>query len=136
MVDLSQADTTLAGKALGGLGRVAVGVECRLQRRAIELSGAVRLLGCQRFDQHGQAARRGVVAGFGVAQTGVLQAAFNPGQKGFGQFLQGLGRQLFGAQFNEKILRLHYSASFSLASTSSRNSGVAIGKPRRARASR
>ncbi len=136
LVDLGQADTALAGKAFGGFGRVAVGVKRRLYGRAIELGGAVGLLGCQRLDQHGQAARRGVVAGLGVAQTGVFQTSFNPGQEGFGQLLQGLGRQLFGAQFNEKILRLHYSASFSLASTSSRNSGVAIGKPRRARASR
>ncbi len=65
-----------------------------------------------------------------------FQASFYLFQKGLSQFLQGLGRQFFSAQFNEKILRLHYSASFSLASTSSRNSGVAIGKPRRARASR
>src|SRR5690606_37937963 len=102
---------------------------------AVQTQAAVRLLGGQLADQHGQAARGGVVAGTGVAQAGLLEALLDAGQEGFGQALQGLGWQLFGAQFNQKSLCAHSAAS-SFARTSSRSSGVAIGKPSLARASR
>ena len=69
------------------------------------------------------------------AQAGRLQALVDAGQEGFGQGVQGLGWQLFGAQFYQEILSTHCAAS-SLANTSSRRSGVAIGKPSLARASR
>ncbi|MCY1433516.1 hypothetical protein D9M71_495470 [compost metagenome] len=135
-VDLLDVDAALAGEAQGGLGRLAFGIEGGLYRRTIEVDGAVRLLHGELVDLHGQAARRGVAAGGGVAEAGGLQALLDAGEEGFAEALQRFRRQLFGAQFNQEILRAHYSASFSLASTSSRSSGAAIGKPRRARACR
>ncbi len=135
LIDVAQLDATFFGKAKGGLGRVTFGVERGLARRAVEVDAAVRLLGFQRGQQHGQAARRGVdFFGFKL-QAGGLQAFFDPGQEGVGQGIECLGWQLFGAQFNQEILSTHCAAS-SLANTSSRRSGVAIGKPSLARASR
>ena len=115
---------------------VTVGVEGGLHRRAVEVDAAVRLLGGQLLDQHGQATRCGVGLGLGKAQAGVLQALLDTSAEGFGQLGERLRWQFFGTQFNQEILGAHYSASFSLARTSSRSSGVAIGKPSLARASR
>ena len=135
LVDLAQLYATLLGKAKGGLGRVAVGIESCLTRWAVQVDAAVRLLGFQRGQQHSQTARRGVdFFGFKL-QAGSLQAFFDTGQECIGQGIEGLGWQLFGAQFNQEILSTHCAAS-SLANTSSRKSGVAIGKPSLARASR
>ena len=135
LVDLAQLHATLLGKAKGGLGRVAFSVESRLARWAVQVDAAVRLLGFQCGQQHSQAARRGVdFFGFKL-QAGSLQAFFDTGQECIGQGIEGLGWQLFGAQFNQEILSTHCAAS-SLANTSSRKSGVAIGKPSLARASR
>ena len=97
---------------------------------------AVGLLAGELIYLNGQTARRRKVTRCAVLQSGFFQPFFNTCKKGLCELFQCLGRQLFGTQFNQKILSLYYSASFSLASTSSRNSGVAIGKPRRARASR
>ncbi|MNK95100.1 hypothetical protein D3C87_1153250 [compost metagenome] len=135
LIDFAQVDAALLGKAQCRLSRVAFGIERGLTWRAIEVDAAIRLLGGQRGDQHSQAARRGI-NGFGlVVQAGSLQALVDTGKKRLGQGVQGFGWQFFGAQFNQKILRTHCAAS-SLASTSSRRSGVAIGKPSLARASR
>ncbi|MNZ54241.1 hypothetical protein D3C78_721390 [compost metagenome] len=136
LVDQLQVDAALLGEAEGGRGRVAIGIERGLQRRAVEVHAAVRLLHGELVDLHGQTTRGGVAAGGGVAEAGGLQTLLDAGEEGFAEALQRFRRQLFGAQFNQEILRAHYSASFSLASTSSRSSGVAIGKPRRARACR
>src|SRR5450830_217960 len=103
--------------------------------RAVEVDAAVRLLGFQRGQQHRQTARRGIDLFRLKLQAGALQAFFDTGQERIGQGVQRLGWQLFGAQFNQKILSTHCAAS-SLANTSSRRSGVAIGKPSLARASR
>ena len=135
LVDLAQLDATLLGKAQCRLGRVAFGVEGGLAWRAVEVDAAVRLLGFQRGQQHRQATRRGVDFFRLELQAGALQAFFDTGQERIGQGVQCLGWQLFGAQFNQKILSTHCAAS-SLANTSSRRSGVAIGKPSLARASR
>ena len=135
LVDLAQLDAALLGEAEGGLGRVAVLVEGGLHGRPVEVDGAVRLLAGQGLDQHGQAARRGVVTGALVAQAGGLEAFLDARQEGLAEALQGLGWQLFGAQFDQEIMCTHACAS-SLARTSSRSSGVAIGKPSLARASR
>ena len=135
LVDLAQLDTALLGKAEGRLGRVAVLVEGCLHGRSVEIDGAVRLLAGQLVDMHGEAARRSVVAGALIAQAGGLETLFDASQEGFAEALQSLGWQLFGAQFNQEIMCTH-SAISSLASTSSRSSGVAMGKPSLARASR
>ncbi|MNF92207.1 hypothetical protein D3C84_748440 [compost metagenome] len=135
-VDLLEIDAALAGEAQRRLGRLAVLVEGRLHRRAVEVDAAVRLLGGQRRNQHGQAARRGVVARAFVSQASGLEALLDAGEERLGEGLQRLGWQLFGAQFDQEILGTHSAASFSLASTSSRSSAVAIGKPSLARACR
>ena len=57
------------------------------------------------------------------------ETAFNPGQEGFGQLLQGLGRQLFGAQFNQEIMLRHYLSSSQADRTSARIASGASGKP-------
>src|SRR5690606_24744261 len=112
--------------------------------------GAIRLLAVELADKYGQAARRGIVAGVAVIQSGSLEAFFNTGEEGFAEAFQRFRRQLFGAQFDQEVLCTHSAASLllprtssasrpdsaSLARTSSRSSAVAIGKPRRARASR
>ncbi|MNZ90956.1 hypothetical protein D3C78_1099280 [compost metagenome] len=135
LIDFAQLDAALFGKTQCCLGRVAFGIECSLTWRAIEVDAAIRLLGGQRGDQHSQAARRGI-NGFGlVVQAGSLQALVDTGEERLGQGVQGFGWQFFSAQFNQKIQSTHCAAS-SLASTSSRRSGVAIGKPSLARASR
>ncbi len=135
LVDLAQLDAALLGEAKGRLGRVTFSVKSGLTRRAVEVDAAVRLLGFQRGQQHGQAAWRGIDFFCGEFQAGALQAFFDTGQERVGQGIECLGRQLFGAQFNQKILSTHCAAS-SLANTSSRRSGVAIGKPSLARAIR
>ena len=82
-----------------------------------------------------EAARRGEPARAGKFQPGVAQAVLDPGQETFGQGFQGFGGQLFAAEFHQKGVSAHCAASAaSLASTSSRRSAGAIGKPRRARA--
>ena len=134
-VDLGDVHAALAGEAEGGLGRVAVGVEGGLDGRAVEVHAAVGLLLFELLDQHGQAARRGVHAAGGVAQASGLEAFLDTGEEGLTEAFQGFGWQLFGAQFDQEILRTHSAAS-SLANTSSRRSGAAIGNPRRARACR
>ncbi len=134
-IDLGKVDATLAGKAQGGLGRLTVGVEGGLHRRAVEVDAAIRLLSRQLLDQHRQAARRGVGLGFHEVQAGVLQALLDTGAESFGQLGERLRWQFFGTQFDEEIQCTHSAAS-SLASTSSRSSGVAMGKPSLARASR
>ena len=134
-VQLGYRDATLAGEALGCLGRLALGIKGGLHRGAIHLLGAISLLGIQSVHEHGQATGSRVITCSGIAQACFLQTLFDTVEEGLGQTLQRFGWQLFGAQFYQKIL-LHYSASLSLASTSSRSSALAIGKPRRARASR
>ncbi|MNZ65512.1 hypothetical protein D3C78_837090 [compost metagenome] len=134
LVDFRQIHTAFLGKAQGSLGRLAV-FESSLQGRAIDIDAAVRLLHVQLADQHGQAARRGVHLLGGVVQASGLQAFLDAGQEGVAEGGQGFGWQLFGAQFYQEILSTHCAAS-SFANTSSRSSGVAIGKPRRARACR
>ncbi|RMS30978.1 hypothetical protein ALP71_05813 [Pseudomonas coronafaciens pv. garcae] len=135
LIDFAQVDATLLGKAQGCLSRVAVGVERCLTWWTVEVDAAVRLLRGQRGDQHRQATRCGVDLFGAVRQACALQAFFNAGQKRLSQGNQGLGWQFFSAQFDQKILSTHCAAS-SLANTSSRRSGGAIGKPRRARACR
>ena len=135
LVDFAQLDAALLGKAQGGLSRIAISVERGLTWRAIEVDAAIRLLSGQRSDQHGQTTWRGIHGFAFVAQAGGLQALVDTGEERISQSVQGFGWQFFGAQFNQKILRTHCAAS-SLASTSSRRSGVAIGKPSLARASR
>ncbi len=149
-VDLVDVHTALAGEAQGGLGRVAVGIEGGLDGRTVEVHAAVGLLLFELLDQHGQAARRGVHAAGGVAQTGSLEAFLDTGEEGVTETFQRFRWQLFGAQFNQEIVCTHACASrvlpstsscrrpasLSLASTSSRSSGVAMGKPSLARACR
>ncbi len=135
LVDIRQLYPALLGKAQGGLGRVAFSVEGRLAWRAVKVDAAVRLLGVEVADQYGQAARRGEHLLVGVVQACGLQAFFDTGEEGISKAAQGLGWQFFGAQFNQEILSTHCAAS-SLANTSSRNSGDAIGKPSLARACR
>ncbi|MNF80455.1 hypothetical protein D3C84_627000 [compost metagenome] len=134
-VDLGQVDAAFLGEAQRRLGRITVLVEGRLQRRAIEVLGAIGLLFFELLDQHREAPRRGVVAHLAIAQAGGLQAFFDAGEEGLAQAVQGFRRQLFGAQFYQKIVRTHSAAS-SLASTSSRRSGAASGKPSLRRACR
>ena len=134
-VNLGDIHPALAGEAQGGLGRVAVGIEGGLQGRAVEVHAAVGLLFFELLDQHCQAARRGVYAAGGVAQAGGLQTFLDAFEEGLTEAFQGFGWQLFGAQFDQEILCTHACAS-SLASTSSRSSGVAMGKPSLARACR
>ncbi len=134
-VDFGQVHAAFAGETQGSLGRLTVGVEGGLHRRAVEVDAAVRLLGGQLLDQHGQATRCGVGLGLGKAQAGVLQALLDAGAEGFGQLGERFRWQFFGTQFDEEIQCTHSAAS-SLASTSSRSSGVAMGKPSLARASR
>ncbi|MNM06476.1 hypothetical protein D3C81_164880 [compost metagenome] len=135
LVDFGQFHTALLGEAQRSLGRLAFGVEGSLQGRAVDVDAAVRLLHVQLANQHGQTTRRGVHLLAGVVQASGLQAFFDTGQEGVAEAGEGLGWQLFGAQFYQEILSTHCAAS-SLANTSSRSSGVAIGKPRRARACR
>ena len=135
LVDLAQLDATLFGEAQRGLRRVAVLVERCLYGRAVEIDGAVRLLGCELFHQHGQTARRSVIAYVAVAKTSSLEAFLYAGQEGFAEGFQGFRWQLFGAQFYQEITGTHSAAS-SLASTSSRRSGAASGKPSLRRACR
>ncbi len=134
LVDVRQLDAALLGEAQGCLGRFAV-FEGSLHGRAVDVDAAIWLLHIQLADQHGQTARRGVDLLAGVVQAGGLQAFLDAGEESVAQRGEGLGWQLFGAQFNQEILSTHCAAS-SLANTSSRSSGVAIGKPRRARACR
>ncbi len=134
-IDQRQLDTALAGKAQRGLSRLAFGVEGGLNRWAVEIDAVIGLLGRQLFDQYGQATRGGIGLYPRVAQAGFLQALLDAAAKGFGQLAQRLGWQLFGAQLDQEILCTHSAAS-SLASTSSRRSGVAMGKPSLARACR
>ncbi|MNZ57494.1 hypothetical protein D3C78_754750 [compost metagenome] len=135
LVDIRQLYPTLLGEAQGGLGRVAFSIEGGLAWRAVEVDAAVRLLGVEVADQHGQAARRGEHLLVGVVQASGLQAFLDTGEEGVTEAAQGLGWQFFGAQFNQEILSTHCAAS-SLANASSRNSGDAIGKPSLARACR
>ena len=113
----------------------AFGIESGLAWRAIDIDAAVRLLGFQLGQQNGQTTRCGVDFFRAEFQTGCLQAFFNPGEECIGQGIEGFWRQFFSAQFNQKILSTHCTAS-NLANTSSRKSGGAIGKPSLARASR
>ena len=101
----------------------------------VDVDAAVRLLGVQLTDQHGQTAWCSVDLLAGVVQASGLQAFLDTGEKRLSQGAQGLWRQFFGAQFNQEILSTHCAAS-SLANASSRNSGDAIGKPSLARAVR
>ncbi|MDT4843052.1 hypothetical protein FQZ97_769700 [compost metagenome] len=135
LVDFGQLDATFLGETQRRLGRVAVGIESSLHGRAIEVHRTIRLLRGELLDQHRQAARRGVIAHLAVAQSGGFQAFFDTGEKRFAKGFQGFWRQLFGAQFYQKIVRTHSAAS-SLASTSSRRSGAASGKPSLRRACR
>ncbi|RMQ81812.1 hypothetical protein ALP97_05247 [Pseudomonas salomonii] len=135
LVDLAQLNATLLGKTKGGLSRIAFSIKRRLTRWAVEVDAAVRLLGFQRGQQHRQATWRGVDFFRSEFQAGAVQAFFDTGQERIGQGVECLGWQLFGAQFNQEILSTHCAAS-SLANTSSRRSGVAIGKPSLARANR
>ncbi|MNN07153.1 hypothetical protein D3C81_1199710 [compost metagenome] len=135
LVDFCQLYAALLGKTKRRLGRIAFGIERGLTGRAVDVDAAVRLLGVQLTDQHGQAARCGVYLLAGVVQASGLQAFFNAGEKRVSQGAQGFWRQFFGAQFNQEILSTHCAAS-SLANASSRNSGDAIGKPSLARACR
>ncbi|RMT28149.1 hypothetical protein ALP50_05788 [Pseudomonas syringae pv. spinaceae] len=135
LIDFAQVDAALLGEAQSCLSRVAVSVERGLTRRAVQVHAAIRLLRGQCGDQHGQATRRGVDLFGAIGQTCARKAFFNTGEKSICQRHEGLGWQFFGAQFNQKILSTHCAAS-SLANTSSRRSGGAIGKPRRARACR
>ncbi|MND93533.1 hypothetical protein D3C80_857210 [compost metagenome] len=135
LVDFAEVHAALLGKTQGGLGWIAFGIESRLQRRAVKVDAAIGLLGVQFADQYGQAPWRGINLLGGVVQPGSLQTFLDAGQEGFGQGVEGFGWQFFGAQFNQKILSTHCAAS-SLANTSSRSSGDAIGKPSLARACR
>src|SRR5690606_27153316 len=134
-VDLREIDTALAGEAQRCLGRLAFCVESGLDRRAVEVDAAIWLLSRQLFDQYGKAPRSSKGLHPCVLQAGFLQALFDAVAKGFGQLAQRFGWQLFGAQLDQEILCTHSAAS-SLASTSSRRSGVAMGKPSLARACR
>ncbi len=135
LIDFAQVYAALLGEAQGSLSRIAIGIECGLAWRAVQINAAIRLLGGKLTDQHGQATRRGIDLLGAVSQTGSLQAFFDTGHKRIGQGIQCFGWQFFSAQFNQKILSTHCAAS-SLANTSSRISGAAIGKPSLARAIR
>src|SRR5690606_16175899 len=95
-----------------------VGAEGGLQRRAVHLLGAVRLLGSQLLDAHGKPAGSGVMTGRPVAQAGFLQTLLDTGEEALGELSEGLGGQFFGAQFNQKILCRRHTASLRLSSTS------------------
>ena len=135
LVDLAQLNATLLGEAQRGLRRVAVFVERGLYGRAVEVLGAISLLLFKLLDQHGQTARRSIVASGAVGQTRRFEAFLDTDQKGFAEGFQGFRWQLFGAQFYQEITGTHSAAS-SLANTSSRRSGAASGKPSLRRACR
>ena len=132
-VDFCQINAAFASKAQGCLGRLAFCVEGRLQRRPIEVGAAVRLFGVELLDQYRQTPRGGEGLHPTMLEAGVLQALLDACAERVGQFAQGLGRQLFGAELDQEIQCTHSAAS-NLASTSSRRSGVAMGKPSLARA--
>ncbi|MNT71917.1 hypothetical protein D3C72_2104660 [compost metagenome] len=89
------------------MGWFAFGVEGGLDRRAVEVDAAVRLLGGQLLNQHRQAARGGEYLGLGIAQAGGLETLLDAGEEGVTQGLQCLGGQLFGAQLYQEILCTH-----------------------------
>ncbi|MNF05853.1 hypothetical protein D3C80_2056790 [compost metagenome] len=57
--------------------------------------------------QYREATRSGEYLRLGVAQAGGLEALFDAAEEGGTQGFQGLGRQLFGAQFYQEILCTH-----------------------------
>ena len=81
LVDFAQLNAAFFGKAKGCLGRVAFGIESGLAWRAVDIDAAVRLLGFQLGQQHGQTTRCGVDFFRAEFQTGCLQAFFNPGEE-------------------------------------------------------
>src|SRR5690606_1197117 len=77
LIDLRPFHAALAGEAQRSLGRLAILVEGGLHRWTVQIDGAIRLLAVELADKYGQAARRGIVAGVAVIQSGSLEAFFN-----------------------------------------------------------
>ena len=137
VIQLSHLHTVLSGKAQCRLGGVAVGIKRRGDRWPVNILHPIRLLGGQCLHQHRQAPGGGIGVHLGVWQAGAFQAADNACAKTLRQLIECFGRQLFGAQFHQKILCAHAASSCaSFASTSSRRLASAMGKPSLARAFR
>ena len=99
-------------KAFSGFGQLAFGVVGDIGRWAVNGFFLIGLLGFQRGDAHGQTTWGGERHHSAKVQAGVFQALFNAGGKSTGQGFQCLRWQLFGTQFNQKILCTHYFFSW------------------------
>ena len=111
--------TGTGSKAFGGFGWLTIGVKGDIGWRAVEDFFLVCLLGFECFDAHRQTAWCGERDNGTKIQTGVFQALFDAGGECGRQVFQRLWWQLFGTQFNQKILCTHYlfswAAAFSLS---------------------
>ena len=149
-IQLLRGNAQGAGKPIQGLGGVAIIVEGGLDRRATLFHRLVRLGVFQLAHSHSQSTWSG--EGFDLVKNNasLLQTAADTLGKCIRQGFEGLGRELLGAQLDQKILSSHdYAFPFlaflpflplpafsSAARTSLRSASGASGKPRALRLSK